>query len=366
MLLWSTNSNNGNDTKIQPNARQVTFIVLKWSTMLIILVIITFFTIFGIDFNPHVSLKESFSPPTPGPGPLLSSCFQDYTPETSPNKHFGIIPSVPVVEGDVCYDYASLVKPIKDIATIYHTFWSSKTNRFSENELAILRSFIATQSPGSIIYLWISSNDKHALEKWIHSDRIQVRIINNELIENTPLTEFSWLSQHQEQHNLLRLVTLYKFGGVWFDLNVLFVRDMSPLLSQEWVSQSNCLDKSISKGSFLHFFKSSPYLCEMMAEANQQLKGQGQLKSLGPDLYARVFSRLLKHKIQTWTMLPWCYTDPSQCLKSNSLPSAFDHGDFDKNKLSKVFAYSWHKSWNASPGSIFKYLVNQHKQVVSW
>lgn len=364
MLQRSTH--NGNETTIRPNAKQVTFIILKWSAMATLLGIITFFTLFGIDFNPHVSLRESFSPPKPEPGPLLSSCFQGYSPETSANQHFGIIPSVPVIEGDVCYNYASLVKPNKAIATIYHTFWSSKTTSFTEKELAILRSFIATQSSESTLYLWVASSDKKALEKWIHNERIQIKIINNGLIENTPFTETSWLSQHQEQNNLLRLATLYKFGGVWFDFNVLFVRDMSPLLSQEWLSQSNCLDKVLSKSSFLHFFKSSPYLCEMMAEANQQLKTQSQLKSLGSDLYALVFSRLLRHKIQTWAMLPWCYTDPSQCLKSNSLPSAFDHGDFDKNKLSKVFAYTWHRSLNSSPGSIFKYLVNEHKQIVSW
>ncbi|KAG2205986.1 hypothetical protein INT47_005304 [Mucor saturninus] len=365
MLLWSTNSNNGNETTIRPNAKQVTVKVLKWSAMAIMLGIITFFTLFGIDFNPHVSLRESFSPPRAEPGPLVSSCFQDYTPEKSENQHFGIIPSVPVVEGDVCYNYASLLKPVKNIATIYHTFWSSKT-RFTEKELAILRSFIATQPSDSYLYLWVALYDEKKLEKWIHDDRIQVKVISNDLIEGTPFTENSWLSQHQEQSNLLRLATLYKFGGLWFDFNVLFVRDMSPLLSQEWISQSNCLDNTISKGSFLHFFKSSPYVCEMIAEANQQLKSHTQLRSLGSDLYSLIFSRLLKHKIQTWAMLPWCYTDPSQCLKSNSLPNAFDNSDFDKSKLSKVFAYTWHRSWNSSPGSIFKYLVKQHKQNISW
>ncbi|GAA5807207.1 hypothetical protein MFLAVUS_000562 [Mucor flavus] len=355
MLTWATTET----TLIRPNLRQVAFIVLKWVSLITVLGLILFFTLFGIDLNLHVTLREPFSPMKHDPESLLSNCFKDYIPESSLSQHFGIIPSIPVIDDNLCYDFVSLIKPTKNLTAIFHTFWTGKTRSFSDIELATLRSFIATQSLESVIYVWTTSNDQDSLKPWIHDDRIQMQVIDNhELIQNTPLTDSSWLINHQ----LLKFAALYKFGGVWFDLNTLFIRNMSPLLSQEWVSQSNCLE-TYPKGFFLHFFKNSPYLCEIMTEANNQLISR---QSLALDLYKTVFHRLLKLGIKTWSVLPWCYTDPSQCLKSNSLPSAFDRSEFDINKLNRVFAYHLHRSWNSSPGTIFKYLVNQHKKIVSW
>lgn len=360
MLPWSTET-----ILIRPNLRQVTFIVLKWTALIAILGLVLFFTLFGIDLNLHVTLRKPFSVSRPDPGPLLSNCFKDYIPESN-QHHYGIIPSIPLIEDSLCFDFASLIKPTQNITTLYHTF--STSNEFSDIELAALRSFIATQPSESILYVWVTPNHHDALKKWIQDDRIQLQVMDpEELIRNTPLTtDINGLIKHE----LHKFAILYKFGGVWFDLDSLFIRNMSPLLSQEWLSQSSCFEQnSKSKSAFLHFFKNSPYLCEIMMEANHQLNDTRSTLSSLDYIYSTVFHRLLKLKIQTWAVIPWCYTDPSQCLKSNSLPSAFDRGEFDSKKLNKVFAYHLHTSWKLhppAPGSIIHYLVNQHKQLVHW
>lgn len=390
MLSWRQRRSPDEEevTTIRPNQRQILIVVLKWIGTALAVGVLLFFTLFGIDFNPHVSLKAPFASTRPSSGALSSTCFANYVPEESLNQPYGIIPSVPVIEEHTCYEYAALLKsnstpPLPSV--IYHTFWSSRFTSFSDDQVASLRSFIATQSSSATLYLWISAED-HAVLKQSKSwqtistpHRIDIKIIDSEtesLIHDTPLASSWQLHNINEIKHLLRLATLYRYGGVWFDLEVLFLRDMAPLLGQEWLSQAHCLESSYSstsgsryEGVFLHFFKGSPYLCEMMTEANAQLTHTSplhQLPSLGSHLYARIYHRLLEHRMQTWAVLPWCFTDPSQCLAKNSLPSVFRNARFDNNMLSSVFAYHWHKSWTSSPGSIYKFLVSQHKESVAW
>ena len=33
----------------------------------------------------------------------------------------------------------------------------------------------------------------------------------------------------------MRLLVLHKYGGVWVDMDVVFLRDFKPLLDQEWM-----------------------------------------------------------------------------------------------------------------------------------
>ncbi|KAL9539865.1 hypothetical protein MBANPS3_010016 [Mucor bainieri] len=352
----------------------------------------------GCHHHPQVGgrgypLRDYLASARPASGPLSSTCFKsDYTPSS---PHYGIIPSVPVKEDDVCFDYAGLIhsstsntnitSPISPV--IFHTYWSTHmTSHLTENQVASLRSFAATQPPQHTLFLWISAQDRSSLLKsdsvWhtVKSPNIQLKIIED---ESTALLQHTTLRALEEKHmqELLRLVSLYLYGGVWFNLDVLLVRDLSPLLHLEWLTQATCFElsqfasastvDSRFQGALMHFFAGSPYICEMLSVASDELNGAVNglkpLKSLGSDLYARVFHRVLKARITPWAVLPWCFTDPSQCKTSNALPSAFDHvKSFNVDHVNRIFAYHWHEKWKSSPGSIFKYLVDQHKQITAW
>ncbi|CEP16378.1 hypothetical protein [Parasitella parasitica] len=358
--------------------------ILKWVLIATVCGIVTFFTIFGIDFNSRITPRDFLASARPESGPLSSTCFK--SSDTPHNQHFGIIPSVPVKEDDVCFDYAGLIKPQHSNATtpiVYHTYWSTHMTKYlTENQLASLRSFAATQPSHHTLFFWITSRDKPDLLKpdslWlsVKSPNVQLKILeeeSNELLKDTPLATL------EERHlqELLRLASLYLYGGVWFDLDVLFVRDLSPLLHLEWLTQSTCFElsqfasasavDSRFSGALMHFFPQSPYVCEMLSAASDELNGVVNglkpLRSLGPDLYARVFHRMLRHRITPWAVLPWCFTDPSQCHSSNALPSAFDNvREFSVDHVNKIFAYHWHEQWKTSPGTIFKHLVEQQRR----
>ncbi|KAI7905027.1 uncharacterized protein BX663DRAFT_417204, partial [Cokeromyces recurvatus] len=260
------------------------------------------------------------------------------------NKHYGIIPSVPVKEDDVCFDYASLIQSNQSYYNFtsplyFHTHWSTKmTKRLTDNQLAAIRSFVATQASQNQLLFWISKRDKvnllHADSLWhqVKAKNVQLKIIETEtdLFQKTPL---EGMDKDGFLEDTLKLAALYKYGGLWFDLDVLFIRDMSPLFHQEWLSQASCFERSKFassntvdsrfSGAFMYFHAQSPYLCEMMSVASDMLKGVIQLTSLRDHLYARVYYRVLRHRIAPWAVLPWCFTDPTQCRRSNSLPSLF-------------------------------------------
>ncbi|KAG1500398.1 hypothetical protein G6F47_001768 [Rhizopus delemar] len=242
-------------------------------------------------------------------------------------SHASIIPSI--IEHDTCFEFASLIHTSnKTVATTFHTHWASKT--FSEQQLNTIRSFLYTQPPSSKLIVWIFDEGPLKQSKYwqaISSDnRVQLRMIDN----NDDLTRI------KSNKDLLRLTILYRYGGVWFDLDVLFIRDLSPLLDREWMSQGSC-------------FENSHYLCEMISTA-----------SITNNIYSRVYDRYLTHGIKPWAILPWCYADPSQC--DTGMPGAFQSVTFDKNKLSNAFVYRLHPSWwQFSYGSVYKYLVGSFK-----
>jgi hypothetical protein len=329
-------------------------VILKWVAMATLFGIMTFFIVFGIDFNPHVSLKEWISPVKVQHEPL--TCVNNHAFSTV--KKNGIIPSVPVVEEFTCYDFASTLKPSRNqpeqqpqTKTYFHTYWDSSV--LTDKHVDTIRSFLATQNL-EFNQLLIWTLDKALLEREIPKD-------DNIQIQDTAslFTNRTESSERSTDKNWIQLNSLNKFGGVWFDLNVLFIRDMSPLLTQEWTTEGGCKAKDSFNGAFVHFFKNSPFLCEVM----NQYKGKESLDQV----YQHTYYQLLENKIEPWSILPWCYTDPSNCQRSNSLPSAFQsNADFSKFNLQKVFAYHYHSSfWNSKPGSLYKYLVNQHKNKIS-
>ncbi|KAG1148584.1 hypothetical protein G6F37_002521 [Rhizopus arrhizus] len=257
-------------------------------------------------------------------------------------SHASIIPSI--IDHDTCFEFASLIHTSnKTVATTFHTHWASKT--FSEQQLNTIRSFLYTQPPSSKLIVWVFDDGPLKQSKYwqtISSDnRVQLRKIDN----NDDLTRI------KSNKDLLQLTILYRYGGVWFDLDVLFIRDLSPLLDREWMSQGSCFESKPKrfKGGLMHFFKDSHYLCEMISTA-----------SITNDIYSRVYDRYLTHGIKPWAILPWCYADPSQC--DTGMPGAFQSVTFDENKLSNAFVYRLHPSWwQFSYGSVYKYLVGSFK-----
>jgi len=134
---------------------------------------------------------------------------------------------------------------------VAHTYWHGA---YGAMPALAVKSFLATQDPSlTQVIIWLDKETPtitQELELLLQSSRgrAEVRILGyHEETKGTPL-EGKWdeiQKRSQKFSNgkrpaqrtisdLVRYVVLHKHGGLWFDSDVLFLRDMSSLLSYEW------------------------------------------------------------------------------------------------------------------------------------
>jgi Glycosyltransferase sugar-binding region containing DXD motif len=161
-----------------------------------------------------------------------------------------------------CYDFAGTIRPLPFAPdrprTNYHTYWRNDLAPFTERQEYTLKSFFATQDPRSRLIMWsngdLSTNALLASYVVRHPDRFELRVANvHELSVGTPLEDSSLLSSTDRKAwldgDLVRLLVVWKEGGVWVDMDTLLVRDISPLLEHEFVTQWDCYGTPISPPS---------------------------------------------------------------------------------------------------------------------
>ncbi|KAI8143813.1 hypothetical protein BJV82DRAFT_609536 [Fennellomyces sp. T-0311] len=359
--------------------------IIKWTIILTAVCVISFFALFNLQLNIRVYLRNWISHADEAYTKPLAGCF-DAVPEDSPYKGgiseyvYDISPGVALLDGYDCYDYAATIQPIPGPReeTVYHAYWRADLAPVGPKQLAVIRSFFATQNVNaSVLYLW--SNGDLSTSPIIQDikaqvgDRLQTRLYEpKELSKGTPMEGSPHLEYNDSQGyldgDLIRLLVIYRYGGMWFDMDALLIRDMSPLFEHEWLSHWDCFQPNLFpfNGAFMHFKKKSPYLCEMLSEmANGPLPRPGTI-DWGGYMYYRVYRRLLYYGVKPWSIIPWCFTDSMECKPSNSMPGAFEEVDFPKNRLLQVFAYHWHNQWKKTPGSLFKFLEDRHRDVTGW
>lgn len=247
-----------------------------------------------------------------------------------------------------CYDYAGIigsprsprVLPHEPLApehrTVYHTYWRTDLAPFGPRQEYMLKSFFATQPlDRTRIILW-SNGDLITGNAIIHGylarfpDNFEVKIVNVKLLAmGTTLDGSDRVETKDEKAwvdgDLVRLLVLWHYGGVWVDMDSLLTRSLEPLLENEFVTQWDCYNKPYTplNGALMHFHAQSPYLCEafhIMATSAPPRTGSTDWGSL---LYTKLWRRLVKAGIPPFKVLPWCFSDGRSCRLDNRLPDPF-------------------------------------------
>ncbi|KAI9253839.1 hypothetical protein BDA99DRAFT_519118 [Phascolomyces articulosus] len=362
--------------------------IIKWAIIIIAFSVITFFVFFNLQLNIRVYLRNWITHLDDAYTTPLHGCF-DSLPDDSPYKggpaeyKYDINPGVALLDGYDCYDYAATIQPTAEQQknqenTVFHAYWRADLAPVGPKQLAVIRSFFATQNTNSsVLYLWSNGDlSKSSIIQDVKAqvgERLQTLVYNpKEMSKGSPMEGSPHLEFNDEHGyldgDLIRLLVIYRYGGMWFDMDALLIRDMSPLFEHEWLSHWDCFQPNLFpfNGAFMHFKKQSPYLCEMLSEmANGPLPRPGTI-DWGGYMYYRVYRRLLYYGIRPWSIIPWCFTDSLECKPSNSMPGAFEEVEFSTERLSQVFAYHWHNQWKKIPGTLFRYLEDQHKDVTGW
>jgi hypothetical protein len=159
-----------------------------------------------------------------------------------------------------CYDFAGLVKKRDsddDTAvpdeerTTYHTYWRTDLVPFGPRQEYMLKSFLATQPIHRVrLILWSNGNlvsGNAILQGYMRRfpEAFVVKEVDiKQLARGTALEGSDRLENRDEKAwvdgDLLRLLLLWNFGGVWVDMDSLLTRSLEPLLEHEFVTQWDC------------------------------------------------------------------------------------------------------------------------------
>lgn len=186
-----------------------------------------------------------------------------------------------------CYDFAGTIQSSnsnnkKNLLptsaaekTAFHAYWRVDLAPFGHRQEWLIKSFFATQnSDRSQLVLWsngdMSENEilQEYLQRYPHSFALKVvdidKLARGTALEGNKLLQLkdhrAWLDG-----DLIRLLLLWNFGGVWVDMDSLFTRDLEPLLEHEFVTQWDCYGVYIfpqaptcQHSSYFFFLKINP------------------------------------------------------------------------------------------------------------
>jgi SAM-dependent methyltransferase len=142
--------------------------------------------------------------------------------------------------------------------------------------------------------------------------------------------------------DLARLLLLHNFGGVWCDMDLVLLRDLAPLLSQEFMYKWGTERDQIN-GAIMRMFAGSKLACDCLNEITRGPAGK-QSTDWGSTLYGRV------RKYNTnWTVFPCAFFNTEWQLYQNMGESAhpFRASSGAVPDYDGAFAWHWHNKWDA-------------------
>ncbi|EJF59748.1 glycosyltransferase family 32 protein [Dichomitus squalens] len=356
--------------------------------------VLVFFAIVGLLYwEPHVEIavyNRSWVKQEILTVPPLGGCFSPSAVSPSYNltdalygpRRTEVHAGTTLQFGMDCYEFAGTVQPLHrsspprpipgDQRIQYHTYWRTDLAPFGPRQEWMLKSFFATQDTDRTrLILWSNGDLAHnpILQKWLarYPDAFALKVVDYAHLARGTELEGSPLLQVNDKRawidgDLVRLLVIWAYGGVWIDMDSLLTRDLAPLLEHEFVTQWDCYDKKYvpMNGALMHFRKHSPYLCEafhVMVTSDPPRKGTTDWGAL---LYFKLRRRLLAGGIPPFKVLPFCFSDARSCRLDNRLPDPFasdprdgrwtmgygrEEGGGLDNVLGKVFSVHLHNQW---------------------
>ncbi|KAG5727509.1 hypothetical protein E4T56_gene12233 [Termitomyces sp. T112] len=319
----------------------------------------------------------------------LSGCFSRVSPYYNMSEGvYGrrrneIQAGLPLKRGLDCYNFAGTIQVHRDdmrshgwvhpdARTQFHTYWRTDLVPFGPRQEWMIKSFFATQDIGaSRLIVWSNGDlsDNEILRDYVdrYPDAFALRVVDMAALARSTALDGSELLKLKDKKawldgDLLRLLLLWNYGGVWIDMDSLLTRDLTPLLEHEFVTQWDCYEKPYQplNGALMRFRKHSPYLCEAFHIIATSPPPHIHSTDWGSLLYLKLWRRLVASHIPPFKILPFCLSDGRSCRLDNRLPDPFkpDHrsgkwtmglsleegGGLDE-VLGKVFGVHLHNQW---------------------
>ena len=243
---------------------------------------------------------------------------------------------------------------------VFHSYWQHGFGRkqaFSIKSLLVTQKSFFQRRPYARVVVWTEDDpNETSTNPWIqqmvslgvqfcYCDPV-AEAVGTPLEGNDIVTK---AYKHTAFHSdWARLIELYKYGGLYFDLDILFLKDITPLIRKygefayPWITRRGKINNA-----FLHFKKQSPAITDILVRAGNERKATG----------VHGFSGfMIDSKPQDMNLVPYELID--FCWVNKILCPRFDFKWFFKpleegSKREKVasdgfntsFVYHWHNCW---------------------
>ena len=266
---------------------------------------------------------------------------------------------------DLYVDYRRGIEFLKTIKDEDYSYPDQVTNFHvytefrNPKELMVLKSYLATQDLEKtklIIWSDYDISDHPAVQPYKGLDCLDFRIYDPyEEAKGTPVEGVGQLAANDTKYYLksdfLRILAGYKYGGVWVDMDIVFLRDFKPILDQEYMYQWGGETDFATQGAcatVLSLFKESEFATELLSELTK-MPIIPDSTIWGKDMFAQLWRRYPKFTIfpSTFFNTEWLVSKVDKD-KSNRLDrSMFDTPLEDPCDLfEEAFAWHWHNSSN--------------------
>jgi len=119
-----------------------------------------------------------------------------------------------------------------DKPVIFHAYWNGTLNEKHFMSVKSCWHFNVKNYSNRKIILWLENNLSNEWNEKI-SEFVEIQLFNvTDESRNTLMEHINHNIHHIPFYaDMIRTLLLYKYGGCWFDLDVFFLRDFSPLFS---------------------------------------------------------------------------------------------------------------------------------------
>jgi hypothetical protein len=235
--------------------------------------------------------------------------------------------------------------------TIFHIYSEFRTDK----ELVCLMSYFATQDlKNTSVIVWsdYDISDNPRIQRF--RDLVDFRVWNcreeakGSVLEEMPHILDAADAKHYLQSDLLRILALWKYGGIWIDMDIILLNDFTPILDQEfmymWGAETN-FAKDGACATVLSLKQKSEFANELMNELINTRIVPGST-CWGKTMFAKLYRRY------KFDIFPAAFFNTEWAVNAvcPGLGSFMDDGWF-KNKpyndsflFLEAFAWHWHNS----------------------
>ena len=264
----------------------------------------------------------------------------------------------------------------KEEKTIYHVYWYGELKR---KQICCINSYLKTQDLSNTeLWVWLDYKtfelSKHKVPK--HDNIFVKKYIPNEESKGTLFERYQYINQEKYlkfRSDIARVIFLYKYGGLYYDLDMILLKDLKPLLGIEFCYSWGPLKTGnngilrIKKGSDNSIKILEKYKYIMNNGSRHVSKYDKNFKykvGLVQDVYTQIdimcFPSVMFDPC-------WILTDnktKSKYSKLSNFDDFFNSTNEDINNFfdNQIFAYHWHSrnNYKIEKDSYFEKLENNN------